>query len=145
MNANELRPLLVEYRNQVEKAWTVETAMPGYNAAAGKPHGQCGATSAWLQKRLWIDHGIKTHFGFGTLRGLGMELSSHCWLETYGYELVLDLTADQMDPDLRVVCGSPVELAAADVLYDARSYLDDLEGPGDLLRRMVLLSEAVKA
>lgn len=99
MNANELRPLLVEYRSQVEQAWTVETAHPDFAGKAGPPVGQCGVTSLWLQKRLLEDHGIKTHFSEGPLHARGEVLRNHCWLETYGYTHVIDLTANQIAID----------------------------------------------
>jgi hypothetical protein len=143
VNANELRPLLVEYRNQVEQAWTPETAHEGYPGSVGLPHGQCGATSAWLKKRLWLDHAVRTHFTTGAIKGrLGVTLADHCWLETYGYELVIDLTVDQMDLTTRVVCATPHALAKADLMYIPEAY-DPALGM-DLLRRADLLGQRIR-
>jgi hypothetical protein len=142
VNADELRPILTAYRAEVEKGWTAATAMPGYSGGPGLPNGQCGATSAWLRKRLLEDHGIKTHFTVGTLVApTGM--AAHCWLETYGYELVLDITADQMDRTAKVVCCSPTEASDLNLVYVSHMYLPDLDREGDLLRRTALLTEAV--
>jgi hypothetical protein len=142
MNADELRPILTGYRAEVEKGWTTATAMPGYSGGPGLPNGQCGATSAWLRKRLLDDHNLKTHFTAGVLM-VGSEVTAHCWLETHGYELVLDITADQMDRTTKVVCCSPTEAAGMNLVYVSHMYLPDLDREGDLLRRTALLTEAV--
>lgn len=90
-----LREILAGYRATVEKAWSADTAHEGYAGAAGSPVGQCGVTSAWLQRRLLDDHGIDTLFCTGDLEcSCGERLSDHCWLE--GEYWVADLTSDQL-------------------------------------------------
>lgn len=92
---NDLRTILAGYRATVEKAWTADTAHEGYEGAAGSPVGQCGVTSAWLQRRLLEDHGIDTLFCTGVLEcHCGETLPNHCWLE--GEYWVADLTSDQL-------------------------------------------------
>lgn len=67
MNLDELRPILAGYRAQVEAAWSPATAHESYEGKAGGPAGQCGVTSAWLQRRLAEDHGIGSSFWIGNL------------------------------------------------------------------------------
>jgi len=141
MNANELRPLLVEYRSQVEQAWTVGTAHPDFAGKSGHPVGQCGSTSVWLQKRLAEDHGIKTHFAEGMLFARAESLH-HCWLETQDYRLVIDLTADQQAVDHPVVCDTHWTAWSLGLEYVVEYFHTHLDNV-DLLHRASLLAEAV--
>lgn len=143
MNANELRPLLVEYRSQVEQAWTVETAHADFAGKAGHPAGQCGVTSVWLQRRLMEDHGITTHFSEGSLFARGGVARKHCWLESEDYRLVLDLTADQLAIDHPVVCDTHWGAWSLGLEYVGEYFFCDLSDKGDLLHRASLLTEAV--
>lgn len=144
MNANELRPILAGYREQVEKAWSEDTAHPDYLGFDGQPDGQCGVTSAWLQERLAEDHDIVAAFCVGTVlvRGLLVE-SNHCWLEIGAgvHRIVADITADQLYRlrDRPVVCSTDRDLVSGDILYLARS--EDLES--DCAERLALLKEAL--
>lgn len=88
---------LLAYRRVVEKAWTSKTAHPRYTGLTGRPLGQCGVTSAWLQKRLREDHGIKATYCVGEVTGPDGTLGHHCWLQS-GRD-VYDLTIDQRWPD----------------------------------------------
>lgn len=95
--------LLRSYRDQVQPAWTAETAHPGFPGEAASPVGQCGVTSAWLQQRLADDHGIHSSFLHGTLAYIG-GFADHCWLTVGGQ--VVDLTASQFGlPE--IVYGAP--------------------------------------
>jgi hypothetical protein len=100
VNLDELRPILMGYRKQVEQAWSPATAHEGYEGRAGDPAGQCGVTSAWLQRRLLEDHGIETAYCIGT-RSNGHHSARHCWLETGRVldPVINDLTADQYGGD----------------------------------------------
>jgi hypothetical protein len=115
VNLDELRPILHAYRAQAQQAWSAATAHPGYEGKVGDPAGQCGVTSAWLQRRLLEDHGIETTYCVGYVY-LGFAYRStpeHCWLELESrtYQTVLDLTAQQWDlgwpadPGLSVICA----------------------------------------
>lgn len=83
MTHEPLRPILTEYRTQVETAWSADTAHPDYPGAAGSPVGQCGVTSAWLQQRLLEDHSIDATYCTGPVFGPagGCLDAHHCWLE----------------------------------------------------------------
>jgi hypothetical protein len=144
MNVDELRPVLTAYREEVQKGWSTETAHSGYEAKSGTPAGQCGPTSLWLQKRLWLDHAVKTVFTFGSVfASPRVELRQHCWLET-GEHCVLDLTADQLPGAPEVVCAYwPSTSTEHGVSYSVEMFIDDLSGHTDLLRRTALLTEAV--
>lgn len=145
MNADELRPILTAYRAEVQQGWTVDTAQGGYEAGPGLPAGQCGATSLWLQKRLWLDHGVKAVFTFGSMftSRPKVELSQHCWLETDHY-CVVDLTADQLPGGPEVVNALwPHTDREYGVAYSVERFMHDLSDQTDLLRRTALLTEAV--
>ena len=86
-----LEQVLTGYRERVQPAWSAATAHPDFPASPGDPAGQCGVTSAWLQKRLQEDHGMQTLYCVGRVGR-----PSHCWLETGN--LVIDLTVDQFLP-----------------------------------------------
>lgn len=104
MNLDELRPILTGYRAQVQAAWSPATAHPDFEGKAGDPAGQCGVTSAWLQRRLAEDHGVETVYCVGYLATPSMwKSSNHCWLETAD-EVVVDLTADQYSGLPPVTC-----------------------------------------
>ena len=102
---------LAALRAKVQQAWTVETAHLGWcGAADGKPDGQCGVTSAWLQEQLTI----QSWFYFGTVTIDGAIHLDHCWLEIDG--VVVDLTADQFGlPE--VVYGAPPGVVYRGVPY----------------------------
>ncbi len=116
-----LRPILAAYRAEVQPHWSPATAHPDFDGKQGDPAGQCGVTSAWLQRRLAEDHGIETQYCTGRRYATPTDLGSpHCWLEwENSATVVFDLTADQFlgSP---VVCGTYVDLARRErVLYVA--------------------------
>lgn len=92
-----LPAILASYRSEVEKAWTTETAHPGFAGSDSSPVGQCGVTSAWLQERLQADHGLFTYYTEGTVY-LGTEWRpvEHVWLADLAGG-IYDLTADQFE------------------------------------------------
>ena len=95
---------LAAYRARVSKAWSPATAHPGFAGADQSPVGQCGVTSAWLQKQLAGDHRLRAWLQNGVVRVHGELFINHCWLEVDG--VVVDLTADQFGlPE--VVYGAP--------------------------------------
>jgi hypothetical protein len=124
VNLDELRPILHGYRERVEQAWSPATAHPGYEGKAGDPAGQCGVTSAWLQRRLLEDHGIHSLFCTGEVP----PLRDHCWLEAaigraesqFPRRVVIDLTADQRFGHA-VVCDRRVDLLMLGIDYQART------------------------
>lgn len=99
MTVDELLPVLASYRQQVEPAWSPATAHKGYTGAVGSPVGQCGVTSAWLQNRLYEDHGIESLYCVGKAK-TDTGWVDHCWLEVPGpvHLLTIDLTVDQLRP-----------------------------------------------
>lgn len=150
MNLDELRPTLAAYRAQVEPAWSAATAHPGYDGKAGDPAGQCGVTSAWLQRRLREDHGIKTLYRIGSAWRLGDEnpLRDHCWLEIgEGWErVIIDITAGQMEglPDDAVFCEIFQTMCSYQISYVANRRLtaDDLAAD-PVQPRLAILTEAL--
>lgn len=135
-----LRPLLTDYREWVEAAWSAQTAHEDYAGAPGSPVGQCGVTSAWLQHRLNADHGIATTLCRGAIYTAPRDLADagHCWLEHDG--VVIDLTADQfgLPP---VTCDTYEDLILRDWVY----YLPQFTGPAEdpLLARLAVLEGAL--
>lgn len=113
---SDLREVLAAYRATVEKAWTADTAHEGYEGAAGSPVGQCGVTSAWLQRRLLDDHDRVTLFMEGKVHyGPDWTEARHCWLADVSGRLI-DLTADQFPSP--VVAYFPMHVALADQITD---------------------------
>jgi hypothetical protein len=147
VNLDELRPILAAYRRSVEQAWSPATAHEGYDGKAGDPAGQCGVTSAWLQRRLLEDHGIGTTFWLGQLYAASDEKAvRHCWLELDPeFDVVIDLTADQM-PSLKgrpVICEVYGDLLRDGVDYYAYHSLRTPELLGELHARLATLTSAV--
>ena len=131
-----LRPILTAYRQEVQPHWSPATAHEGYIAKRGNPTGQCGVTSAWLQRRLAKDHEIETRFCEGPVH-LGNTLldARHCWLEydfPSGEWLIIDLTADQYAGfDMPVVCDDHGTLVIPKWMYYATAA--QTISPGQLL------------
>lgn len=148
MTPDELRPILVAYRKQVQQAWSKETAHALFPSRAGSPDGQCGVTSAWLMKRLDKDRGMFAWFVEGMVCDEAEELD-HCWLEL-GHSpnrVVVDITADQME-GLRsrpVVCATAAELQADRIVYTPkrRMVASDLKADSGLQSRLALLECAL--
>lgn len=125
-----LREILADYRATVEKAWTADTAHEGYEGAAGSPVGQCGVTSAWLQRRLLEVHGYPTWYCEGfAYHGPEWTEVHHCWL-AFGAGRVIDLTADQFPAPVMAYLPSRVLTA-------------DIAGDEPVQERLALLTEAV--
>lgn len=123
MNLDELRPILTGYRTKVEAAWSPATAHPDFEGKAGDPAGQCGVTSAWLQRRLAEDHGIVAMYCIGQLfvPRAHETLRDHCWLEldTTAADVIIDLTADQLPSlkDRSVICSTYADLFGDGIDY----------------------------
>lgn len=148
MNLDELRPILYGYRKQLEAAWSPATAHEDYEGKQGDPTGQCGVTSAWLQRRLAEDHGIATTYLTGVFHAVDDESAAiHCWLEIDGYEsTVVDLTADQF-PRLRhapVVCRTYPDLFRDGIDYQAEQWMNADELLADPVQaRLSILTKAI--
>ncbi|HEY9410654.1 MAG TPA: hypothetical protein VIP77_13835 [Jiangellaceae bacterium] len=141
-----LRPILAAYRAEVQPHWSAATAHPDYEGAAGSPVGQCGVTSAWLQRRLAEDHGLEVRYCTGTRIASPTDLgSSHCWLELlYGATLVIDLTADQFPNGEPITFASYAEIASSGVWYVTRHDAPASEMATDPVQpRLAILTEAV--
>jgi len=142
VNLDGLRPILAAYRAQVQQAWSAATAHEGYEGKAGDPAGQCGVTSAWLQRRLLEDHGIDAAFRGGHVLVTGVSTGAdHCWLEIGegSDRVVVDLTADQFSV-LRpwpVVCSTHADLRDQGIDYVEQCW------PTQLARRLAVLTEAL--
>jgi len=145
VNLDELRPILHAYRQQVERAWSPATAHEGYEGKAGDPAGQCGVTSAWLQRRLLEDHGIEAAYCIGT-RSNGHHVARHCWLETGRVvdPVIIDLTADQYGGG-PVTCDLHSVLVVEHWFYYTTLQRLDTEGllTDPVQARLAIISEAL--
>ena len=131
MSPDELRPILTAYRKQVESAWSEATAHKKFAAKPGDPAGQCGVTSAWLQRRLRADYGLGTVYYAGRVELNRSTIASHhCWLQNG--PIVIDLTGSQYGLN-EIVCGHRLDL------------IPDYQGrPGRRpLQRLKVLTEAL--
>jgi hypothetical protein len=149
MNLDELRPILHGYRKQLETAWSPATAHEDYEGKQGDPTGQCGVTSAWLQRRLAEDHGITAIYCGGHVWLVGQCVGpDHCWLEIGDGpdRLVVDLTADQlrgMSP-WPVVCSAYGQLLMGFIKYQSHRWLTSDELAGEPVQaRLSILTEAL--
>lgn len=149
MNLDELRPILTGYRAKAQAAWSPATAHPDYEGKAGDPAGQCGVTSAWLQRRLTEDHGVETVYVVGILHvapnGGSVE---HCWLDLDAItgSVVIDLTADQWSSlkDRPVICEAWDSLFWGGTDYTPRRHLTAKQLAADPVQpRLALLEAAV--
>jgi len=140
----ELHPLLTGYRSTVQKAWSVGTAKEGHDASPGSPVGQCGVTSAWLQHRLNLDHGIATQYCVGTVWINDKWTPEHVWLEIPDvFRTVVDITGDQFGlPE--VVCGTYLELTQLGAHYTCTKSRTSFPDKS-VLPRLRLLEEALCA
>jgi len=147
MNLDTLRPILQGYREQVAPAWSPATAYNG-EGKQGDPTGQCGVTSAWLQRRLTEDHGVETVYRIGSAWRLGddEQLRDHCWLEIgEGWErVIIDLTAGQMEglPGDAVFCETFQTLCSYEISYVADRRLDAAELAADSVQPRLAVLEA---
>lgn len=148
MNLDELRPILTGYRQQVEAAWSPATAHPDFEGKAGDPAGQCGVTSAWLQRRLAEDHGISSTCWTGFLVTVRDGKSArHCWLEldTTEVDVIVDLTADQA-PSLKdrpVICDAFDALFVNGIDYHPHRGYDRHELADSVQLRLAVLEAAM--
>lgn len=149
MNLDELCPILHGYRKQLEAAWSPATAHEDYEGKQGDPTGQCGVTSAWLQRRLREDHGIATAYCVGAVFSVcGEESADHCWLESGDGpgRLVIDLTASQMDylKNLPIVCMPASTLKHHWIDYQVERALSPVALATDPVQaRLSILTEAL--
>ena len=150
MTPDELRPILTAYRRQVEKAWTKATAHPDYDGADVSPVGQCGVTSAWLQRRLREDHGIGSTFCGGHVWLFNRCVADdHCWLEIGDgpHRTVVDLTASQIRglESWEIVCSTECALPGGVIFYRAHRWpsLAELDVDGEFAPRIALLAGAL--
>lgn len=129
MNLDELRPILRAYREQVSRGWSRATAHEWFTATPGTSTGQCGVTSAWLQKRLKADHGIDaTYYTGRVILNSETVTGEHCWL--WSGHTVIDLTADQF--------------GLTDVVYGSDPFPEYQGEPGPIpVERLRLLEEAL--
>jgi hypothetical protein len=151
VSLDELRPILTGYRTKVEAAWSPATAHPDYEGKAGDPAGQCGVTSAWLQRRLAEDHGVETIYCVGDMHWNDWRIGGlHCWLEAGEAgdpgRVVIDLTADQFSEIDEVVCDTHDDLMWRDwVEYEAMKRLTPEDLLADAVRpRLALLEAALR-
>lgn len=145
MAPDELRPILQGYRKQVEQGWSKATAHPSYEGADGSPVGQCGVTSAWLQRRLREDHGVETNYCVGDVLSVrGIESVDHCWLETTA-RVVIDITASQMEwlTNLPVVCFPHAALKHQWIDYQAATRVPAPHAGDPVRDRLALLESAL--
>jgi hypothetical protein len=106
--------------------------------------GQCGVTSAWLQEQLWKDHMLVTTYCIGYVyTGFSHKGSEeHCWLELD--DIVIDLTADQLDVGLHVVCEESEALRRRLIDYNSVTRFFVLPSEdADLRRRLALIYKAL--
>lgn len=149
MNADELRPILAGYRQQVERAWSEDTSHPAHKGAIGSPVGQCGVTSAWLQERLYEDCAVEALYCEGrvTCTTHSQTLRHHCWLEIGGMtwdRTVIDLTADQIPCwDGTYLYASYWVLCEEFARYSADVRLPVPSREDDLRQRLALLKAAL--
>jgi hypothetical protein len=94
------------------------------------PDGQCGVSSAWLAEMLDQQYSIPSTFCEGSLIFDDQQAENvldHCWLElneSYGDELILDLTCDQAQGfDTPIVFHAKADLDRQGVHYIARDRL----------------------
>lgn len=92
---------LIEWRNDLEHAWSEKTAHPSYilTSPLHVSAGQCGVTSFWLREML-DSKGTCTRFVRGSLffsNRTAPPILDHCWLERQqgSDSWVIDLTLDQ--------------------------------------------------
>jgi len=148
VSLDELRPILHGYRQQVQQAWSPATAHPGYEGKPGDPAGQCGVTSAWLQRRLLEDHGIETWYCVGDVFHRGRALRDHCWLEIGEgrNRAIADLTVDQIHgaQDRLIICATFRDLCSESVGYFYRYRLTRKQlGNDPVSARLAILEEAL--
>ncbi len=143
-----LRPILTAYRAEVQPHWSPATAHEDFDGKVGDPAGQCGVTSAWLQRRLREDHGIETGFVVGALRTTARDYD-HCWLQVKAPGVwlpIIDLTADQFPPtqQLPVVCDGWQTLFNRGIHYVTYEWLFPEELLADPVgARLAILTSAV--
>ena len=142
-----LRPILTAYRAEVQPHWSPATAHPDFDGKQGDPAGQCGVTSAWVQRRLAEDHGVYAWYCVGSVWLNNRRIATHCWLELdEGKDrLVADVTASQFAgvSDLPVLYASHSELVQDGItyLYRRRFTTEELLADPVQARLAILTSE----
>ena len=132
---------LDDYRNWLEKAWSLETIHPEYADLylPLSPRGQCGVTSAWITYRLDAEFKLSATYCYGEILDSEDDsivvLGHHCWVEVGRQKdsarLIVDLTADQIDHvSGRVVCESYQDILKRGMRYRATTRLR----VGDLIK-----------
>ena len=151
MTPDELHPILTAYRTRIQPAWSKATAHPSFEGADGSPVGQCGVTSAWLQRRLREDHGISAMYCLGSVQTAGGFHRDHCWLDipdlwaplATNSRVVIDLAGGQYGL-MPVICGFIGELARLNFIhYIAERRLTEEQVRDPLTSRLALLEGAL--
>ncbi len=144
---------LVEYRKEIQAAWSARTAHPRYMLEyqdPADPRGQCGVASVWLARALRHEFGVESTYCYGQLKSTNPAISSvehHCWVEigrpSDPFRTIIDLTSDQAaGMEGPVLCGRHRELAADGLSYNSVSRLRLDELPKDRVwRRFIVLND----
>ncbi|MFB4310612.1 hypothetical protein [Actinomadura sp. GTD37] len=144
---------LMEYRKEIQAAWSARTAHPRYTLEyqdPADPRGQCGVASVWLARALRHEFGVESTYCYGQLKSTNPAISSvehHCWVEIGErpdpFRTIIDLTCDQATGmEGPVLCGRHQDLAADGLSYNSVSRLRLDELPKDRVwRRFIVLSD----
>jgi hypothetical protein len=125
---------LEKYRAVLAGAWSDETRHPSFTETSTPGQslsvGQCGASSAWLMRRLRESWPAEAQYCFGSILLPQAEVKFHCWVElgeeSSATRLVIDLTCDQFKEfrglrEHTVLCESYGALAVQSIQYQAQS------------------------
>jgi len=153
---------LNRHRVVLARAWSEATIHPSFKTAESPARpasvGQCGASSAWLLRRLSRSWRFEASYCFGDVFFGGGEhgvAEFHCWVEigteSSAERLVIDLTFDQFDEfdqfemfrDRLVLCEPYRDLTARSIEYKAvsRRSLEELRDDS-VWNRLEVLDQA---
>ncbi len=150
---------LNKHRVVLARAWSEDTMHPSFRTTESPARpasvGQCGASSAWLLRRLSRSWRSQASYCFGDVYFGGGEhdvAEFHCWVEigteSSAERLVIDLTFDQFDQfemfrDRLVLCEPYRNLTAQSVEYKAvsRRSLEELRDDS-VWKRLEVLDQA---
>lgn len=126
----ELQDLVHQWREDAStEIWPVKSSV-GYP----RNFAQCGPSSFYCLRRLYMDQGIEGNQGVGSLwfdNPNVLDIPTHYWGETVASDLaevvIMDITPDQTGGDLPWVCDTKAHLAARGLHYATHDAIPFLE------------------
>ncbi len=152
LNKKKIEIEILNLRDELELAWCDETRYRGtlFNVADKISKGQCGVSSFHLAKILEQKNYEVLFCEGDAFFPSSSPILKHCWIKLFyrkeaNQYLIIDITADQLGYDHKIVCMTKNELNKAGILYIPKKECRTQEVMANsLLERQACLEDRLK-